>query len=42
MRFGHFSDTKRILENGILRSNAKQFGKVFSLSAQNLDEQINH
>src|SRR4029077_14772986 len=42
MRFGLFSDTKRIVTNGMLRSNAKKFGKVFSLSARNLDEQINH
>jgi len=42
MRFGLFSNTKRIVTNGILRSNAKQFGDVVSLSAQNLDEQIGH
>jgi len=42
MRFGLSSDTKRIVTDRILRSNAKQFGEVFSLSAQNLDEQINH
>jgi hypothetical protein len=42
MRFSLFSGTKRIVTNEILRSNAKQFGDVFSLPAQDLGEQIGH
>ena len=42
MWFRVFPDTMRIVTNGILRSNLKQFGDVFSLPAQDLSEQICH